>query len=103
VDIPVLEATNPGASLTLNFTGSAIGVIVPAGYDVGFLEYDIDGQYLGTVDQFTFWSAGLHLPWTFVFESEMTNTQHTLILTIGGEKNSRSSGNASRIIRFIVN
>ncbi len=103
MNLPVLEATTPGATLKLEFTGTAIGVIIPAGFDVGIFEYTIDGSVKGTIDQFTQWSPNLHIPWTLVFESGLANKKHTMELKMSANKNAKSEGTASRIIRFIGN
>lgn len=103
VNVPVLEATTPGDTLKLTFTGTAIGIVVPAGPDVGMLDYAIDGKALGTRDQFTPWSSGLHIPWTYIFSSDLEMKQHELRLVIATGKNPASTGHACRIIRFVVN
>jgi hypothetical protein len=101
--VPVLESTAPGDTLKFSFTGSAVGIVVPAGPDVGMLEYAIDGKVLGTLDQFTPWSSGLHIPWTYLFATDLPYAKHELRLVTAATKNAQSKGTACRIIRFVVN
>ena len=99
----MLEATAPGDTLKYTFTGTAVGIVVPAGPDVGMLDYAIDGKALGTKDQFTAWSSGLNIPWTYIFSTDLPMKQHELRLVTAAGKNAGSTGHACRIIRFVVN
>jgi len=103
VNIKVLEASNPGASLLLKFTGKAVGIFVTSGPDAGMIEYSIDGADFKTVDQFTQWSKQLHLPWLMLLEDELKDGQHILILRTAATKNPLSIGYACRIHQFVVN
>ncbi|GEM_PF-2019635 len=103
VNVPVLESTTPGDTLKFAFTGTAVGIVVPAGYDVGMLDYAIDGKPMGSKDQFTPWSSGLHIPWTILFSADLAAKSHELRLVTSVSKNAGSQGHACRIIRFIVN
>jgi sialidase-1 len=101
--VPVLESTTPGDTLRFAFTGSAVGAVIPAGPDVGMIEYAIDGKVLGTRDQFTAWSSGLNIPWTLLFATDLAMKAHELRLVVAPGKNAASTGHACRIIRFLVN
>jgi hypothetical protein len=103
VNVPVLESTTPGDTLRFAFTGTAVGIVIAAGYDVGMLEFAIDGKPMGTRDQFTPWSSGLHIPWTLLFAADLPMKAHELRLVNAAGKNAGSQGHASRIIRFLVN
>ncbi|MEI6137746.1 MAG: SGNH/GDSL hydrolase family protein [Mariniphaga sp.] len=103
VDVPVLEASEPDASLKLNFSGKAIGLLITSGPDAGILEYSVDGGPFKTVDQFTQWSKQLHLPWIIMLEDELKEGKHQLLLQISKNKNLESSGNVCRIQQFVVN
>ena len=103
VNVPILEATNPGASLKLNFKGRAIGLFVTSGPDAGMLEYSIDGSDFKVIDQFTQWSKQLHLPWLILLDDELQDGKHTLILRVAQGKNQESKGNVCRIHQFVVN
>lgn len=103
VEVPVLEAVEPGSVFSLAFKGRAIGVLVAAGPDTGKLEYSIDGSYYRVIDQFTPWSGGLHLPWLYILEDELINGKHNLVLRISDKKNAASKGYACRILAFAVN
>ena len=103
VDVPVLEASQPGATLNLKFSGKAIGLIITSGPDAGMLEYSVDGAPFKTADQFTQWSKQLHLPWLIMLEDELSNGKHQLVLRISNNKNKESTGNVCRIQQFVVN
>ena len=103
VNLPVLETTTPGSELTLEFTGTAIGITMPAGYDVGILEFSVDGGNFKQQDLFTRWSKGLHIPWIYILETALKPGKHTLALRMSTMKNARSQGTACRICWFAVN
>ncbi len=103
VNLPVLETTRPGATLTLKFTGTAIGVTMPTGYDVGILEFKVDAGAFKKQDLFTKWSRGLHIPWIYMLETDLTPGNHTLTLRMSAKKNKHSKGTACRICWFAVN
>ena len=43
VDVPMLETNRPGAKLTLDFEGTAVGIFCVSGPAAGILEYSVDG------------------------------------------------------------
>lgn len=103
VNIPALVATEPGAEMRLNFTGKSIGICVAAGPDAGMIEYSIDGKPFKTLDLYTQWSGGLHLPWYYILDDELRNNKHQLRVRISSQKNQQSKGNACRIFYFLNN
>ena len=102
-NVPTLEALEPGAELALDFDGTAIGLRVVAGPDVGILEYSIDGKEYPPLDQFTKWSDGLHIPWAYMLAVDLTPGKHRLVLKMSTQKNAKSKGHAARIQQFMVN
>jgi len=103
VHVPMLIASDPGASLSLPFTGTAIGMGIASGADAGLVVYSIDGGAEKKIDLFTQWSRSLHLPWYVLFGGDLKNEQHTLKLRIDADKNPASKGHACRIVHFLVN
>lgn len=103
VNVPVLEATEPGALLILSFTGTAIGMAVVAGPDAGIIEYSIDKGKWKKINLYTEWSARLHLPWYVLFDSALKNKQHVIQLKISNEQPVAGKGHACRIVQFLVN
>jgi lysophospholipase L1-like esterase len=101
--VPMLVAKRPGAELTLQFEGTAVGLLIVAGPDVGVLEYQVDAGPKRTADQFTPWSDRLHIPWALMLETELTRGEHVLKLRTASDKNEKSTGHASRIVKFLVN
>lgn len=103
VNRPMLEATIPGASLSLSFNGTAIGMAIISGPDAGKIEYSIDGKVYQSIDLYTQWSSYLHLPWYVLFDGDLENKKHTLKICIAKDKNSASKGTACRIVYFLLN
>ena len=103
VKVPVLESIKSGSTLTLPFKGNAIGMAVVSGADAGIVKYSIDNGPEKQIDLYTQWSSSLHLPWYVLFASGLKEGSHQLRLTISSDKNKGSTGNACRIVYFLVN
>ena len=99
--IPLLCADRPGAVLSLEFRGTAVGAYVVAGPDAGVLEARLDGGPPREVDLYHRFSAGLHYPRTVMFAAELPPGRHTL--TLGVSEKTRSQGHAARIVEFVAN
>ena len=100
--LTMLHADKPGAELTLEFAGTAIGTYVLAGPDAGVVETSVDGGPFKQTDLFHRYSGGLHYPRTVMFATDLTPGKHTLKLRTTDKKN-RSKGNAIRILEFVAN
>ncbi len=103
VNLPAFVGETPGAEMKLKFHGKAIGICIASGPDAGIIEYSIDGKGYQSVDLFTQWSGGLHLPWYIILNDELKDKKHTLRIRISSQKNSKSKGTACRILHFLVN
>lgn len=103
VGVPMLVAEKPGAVLELDFTGTAIGLVEAAGYDVGVVEFSVDGGPFKQVDQFTQWSQSLHIPWVYMLDADLESGKHRLVLRTTDRKHAKSRGHASRIVNFVAN
>ncbi|MCC8410231.1 SGNH/GDSL hydrolase family protein [Mucilaginibacter sp. UR6-1] len=103
VHVPVLVATTPGATLSLPFKGSAIGIAIVSGGDAGIITYSIDGAPFKQADLYTEWSGFLHLPWYIMLGRGLKNGDHTLQIKISADKSDKSKGNACRIVNFLIN
>lgn len=103
VDVPMLEATRPGDRLTLDFRGKAIGIFCVSGLSAGILEYSVDGAPFKELDTFTEWSHNLYIPWVYMLETELKDTDHKLVLRISKKKNPASQGTECQIRNFVVN
>lgn len=103
VSVPIMEGLTPGASLSFNFTGKAIGLCITSGPDAGDVEYEVDGKWKGVRSLHTKWSQSLHLPWYVMLEDQLPNGQHTLKLRISSARDLKSNGHAVRIHHFLVN
>lgn len=102
-DVPMLVATEPGAIVKLYFKGTAVGILVVAGPDVGVLEFSINGRPYESLDQFTRWSNRLHIPWAYILDADLPHGDHELVLRTTSKKNAESGGHAARIVKFLVN
>jgi len=102
-DVPMLVGEKVGASFELPFEGDAVGISVISGPDAGILQYRIDDGPVQTKDLYTQWSASLHLPWYLLLGDGLIPGKHRLWVEISPEKNAQSSGNACRIVHFLVN
>lgn len=103
VHIPVLANTTPGEELTLAFNGTAVGIAVVSGPDAGIISYRVDEGPEKTIDLFTEWSSGLHLPWYLLLGSTLPQGSHTLHIKVQKNHNGNSKGSVCRIVHFLVN
>lgn len=103
VDVPMLETDRPGAKLTLDFEGTAVGIFCVSGPAAGILEYSIDGAPFKKLDTFTAWSGGLYIPWVYMFDTELPKGKHCLMLRMSKDHHPQSKGTACQIRQFVVN
>ncbi|MBO9594356.1 MAG: SGNH/GDSL hydrolase family protein [Niabella sp.] len=103
VKVPVLEGTTAGAVTRLSFRGSAVGIAVVSGPDAGMIRYSIDDGPEQTLDLYTQWSKGLHLPWYLLLGDGLKKGTHHLDITIADQQHPQSKGHAVRIVYFLVN
>ena len=97
-----LYADQPGAEVTVSFTGKVIGFYLTAGPDAGILEYSIDGGAFQKQDLYHHYSSGLHYPRSVILADELSAGAHTAVLRISAEKNEKSKGHAARLIALEV-
>ncbi len=102
-DVPMLEAVEPGSLVKVHFKGTAIGLLIVAGPDVGVLEFRVDGGPYRAIDQYTRWSGGLHIPWALMLDDDLEPGEHELALRTTARKNPASRGHAARIVKFLAN
>ena len=103
VDVPALVANAPGSTMKFAFKGIGIGIFIAAGPDTGSIEYRVDQGAWQKQSLYTQWSSGLHLPWTKMLASELSDGNHELEIKISEEADAKSQGHAVRIIHFLVN
>ncbi len=101
--ISVLKTLKPGAELSLDFKGTAIGIYTLPGPDAGIIEYSIDGMKFSKLDLFTKWSSNLYIPWVYTLDAALKDKKHKLTLRMSDEKNEKSKGTACQIFYFVVN
>ena len=99
--IPMLCSQRPGAELTMEFTGTAVGAYVVAGPDAGVVEARVDDGDFQRVDLFHRFSKGLHYPRTVMFETNLPAGEHLLTLRVASKTS--SGGHAVRIMKFVAN
>lgn len=103
VHTPVLANIMPDEELTLTFNGTAVGIAVISGPDAGAISYRVDSNKENTIDLFTEWSSGLHLPWYLLLGSALPAGNHTLHIKVLKDHNNKSAGSVCRIVHFLVN
>ncbi len=102
LDSPMLWTQKNGAELTFEFNGIAIGAYMLSGPDAGIVEVSIDGGPFLKYDLYhKKYSNGLHYPQTIIFANDLNKGNHTLQLKVLKERS--GTGNAMRIIDFVVN
>ena len=99
--LPMLCADRPGAELTLEFTGTAVGAYVVAGPDAGTVEVRVDDGPATLVNLFHRYSAGLHYPRTVLFATDLKPGPHRLHLRVA--EKTASKGHAVRFMQFVAN
>jgi len=99
--IPMLSATEPGAELTVDFEGTAIGAFVLAGPDAGIVEVSVDGEPARSINLFGSYSGGFQYPWTVMLGTDLKPGKHRVVLRIS-DKTSKT-GHTLRIMAFCVN
>jgi lysophospholipase L1-like esterase len=99
--IPLLCADQPGALVTLEFRGTAVGAYVVAGPDAGIVEARLDEGPYREFDLYHRFSAGLHYPRTVIFAADHSPGPHTLTLRV--DEKTHSQGHAARILQFVAN
>jgi len=99
----LLRGDQPGASLSLEFTGRTVGAFVLAGPDAGVLEARIDGGPVTRHDLYHRYSRGLNYPRSVIFGTDLKPGKHVLKLQLAKEKNPGSRGTTASILFFEVN
>ena len=79
------------------------GIFCVSGPSAGILEYSVDGAPFKELDTFTEWSHNLYIPWVYMLETELKDTDHKLVLRISKKKNPASQGTECQIRNFVVN
>ena len=99
----LLCATMPGAEMTLDFSGTAIGAYVLAGPDAGTVEASVDDGPFRPFNLYHHYSRGLHYPRTVVFDADLKPGTHWLRLRISADRDECSAGHAMRVLHFVAN
>ena len=103
VNVPALVGTEPGAEFEFSFDGSAAGLFIAAGPDTGRVEYSIDGSDYRTIDTFTHWSTGLHLPWAVILDDNLQPGHHIAKVRIAAGHDAKGTGTALRVFHLLLN
>jgi len=103
VNVPVLSSATPGATLRLQFKGSAIGIAVISGADAGMISWSVDGEPFKLIDLFTKWSNSLYIPWYILLKGDLHQGTHTLTIKISEQHNKASKGNNCHLVYFLKN
>jgi hypothetical protein len=98
----IFHSNQPGAMLSFQFSGHAVGAYVLAGPDAGQLEVQIDDGEWTNVELFHAYSSGLHYPRTVMFASGLKRGDHTVRVRLANTHHASSKGTAARILEFVV-
>jgi len=102
-DKPFLCAEKPGAEISFEFEGDALGLYILAGPDAGVVESQIDGVDVGKVNAYHSYSAGLHYPRAIMIADGLKSGKHKATIRLSADKDDRSAGTALRILQICVN
>ena len=104
LETPLIHSQKVGASLSIKFTGTAIGAYILAGADSGIVSCSIDGGKPVEVDTIHRYS-GFNYPRTVMFFNDLEKGEHTLNLTILKNRPGRlrKGGTALRVLHFTAN
>lgn len=103
VGVAALVGTKPGAEFEFDFDGTAAGLLITAGPDAGRVEFSIDGGDYRTIETFTRWSAGLHLPWALILDDGLPDGPHNVKVRIAADHDARATGTALRVFHLLLN
>lgn len=103
VNVPALVGTEPGAEFEFTFTGTGAGLFIASGPDAGRIECSVDGGAPKTIETFTAWSAGLHLPWALMLEDSLKDGNHSVKVRIVEGHEAKGTGTALRVFHLLLN
>lgn len=103
VNVASLVSEKPGSTFRLKFSGTAVGLFMASGLDVGNVEFSVDGGPFVTKDLWTAASKGYHIPWAFVLSADLVPGNHEVTVKVAEKSNPQSTGTAVRIMHFLVN
>ncbi len=100
----MIYSSQAHATLTVDFSGTAIGAYLLAGPDAGLIRCTVDGKQTKEIDTLHRFS-GFNYPMTVMFFSELADGEHTLELEILGNRPGRINpgGTALRVVGFTAN
>ncbi len=99
---PLLSTVSPGALLSLDFIGTAVGAWVLAGPDAAVLEFRMDDGPWESRDLLHRWSRDLHYPRVVLFGVGLSSGRHRLEIRVAAPPRPER-GSAVRILDFAVN
>lgn len=101
---PMIYSSQAHATLTIDFSGTAIGAYLLAGPDAGIIRCTVDGKQTKEIDTLHPYSR-FNYPMTVMFFSELADGEHTLELEILGNRPGRinSGGTALRVLGITAN
>jgi hypothetical protein len=100
-EVPVWHASEAGATIKVEFEGTAVGAFVVAGPDAGIAEVSVDGEAPREVNLYHGFSKGLHYPRSVLFGEGLDRGKHVLNLRMSGK--TAGGGHAMRALHFFAN
>ncbi len=100
VNVPALDASEPGSQFVYSFEGTAFGLFLAAGYDSCVLEFSVDDGPWVRKDTHTRWSNSLHLPWPLILVDGLENGSHKIAVRTTDQVKTRT---ALHVIHVLIN
>ncbi len=99
----VMQADTGGQTLTMSFYGTACGAVFLVGPDFGMIEYAIDDGNWVTYDPYDEYVKRFHRPKPVMFGHRLAPGKHTLLIRIARARHPESTGQAVRIVQWMLN
>jgi hypothetical protein len=95
----ITQSAESGASATLHFHGTAIGVVGYRGPDGGIARISLDGVVVGEIDTYLY---STQLRATLFSQAGLADTDHTLTIEVTGARSPSATDNLIRLDAFDV-
>ena len=103
MNVPALVGSAPGDEFEFSFEGTGAGLFIAAGPDAGRIECSIDGGDYRTIETFTHWSTGLHIPWALILDDGLKQGPHNVKVRIAEGHDAKGTGTALRVFHLLLN
>lgn len=81
-NVPMLVGSGENSEFTVNFNGTAFGLMLVAGFNSAPIEWQVDNTPPKQVDTFGPWSKNLHIPFAYILEPNLPAGEHRITIKI---------------------